>query len=206
VLTDVARCRLERPRRHDRRDARRSTSRPTSLLLAAYVGTLFLPGAQGRARAMPTIPAGPTPHPRPQLQKDAGVTFHADRRGHLAAHRVRRPDGRSILDLRDPRRLRPRRRHPDGRVDRPEERDRMVASIGPFWDANETWLVLSVGLLLVAFPVAHGIILSALYLPVALMLLGLIAARRRLRVPRQGARPQGDLGPGVLRRLALTSR
>ena len=33
-----------------------------------------------------------------------------------------------------------------------EERNRMVASIGPFWDANETWLVLSIGILLVAFP------------------------------------------------------
>jgi cytochrome d ubiquinol oxidase subunit II len=55
-----------------------------------------------------------------------------------------------------------------------DERDRMVASIGPFWDANETWLVLGVGLLLVAFPTAHGIILTALYLPVALMLAGLI--------------------------------
>lgn len=55
----------------------------------------------------------------------------------------------------------------------PVERDRMVASIGPFWDANETWLVLGVGILLVAFPAAHGIILGALYLPVALMLLGL---------------------------------
>ena len=54
------------------------------------------------------------------------------------------------------------------------ERDRMIASIGPFWDANETWLVLAVGLLLVAFPVAHGVILTALYLPVAIMLLGLI--------------------------------
>ncbi|ACI97735.1 cytochrome d ubiquinol oxidase subunit II [Rhodospirillum centenum] len=54
------------------------------------------------------------------------------------------------------------------------QRDRMVASIGPFWDANETWLVLAVGLLLVAFPVAHGMILGALYLPVAAMLLGLI--------------------------------
>jgi cytochrome d ubiquinol oxidase subunit II len=54
------------------------------------------------------------------------------------------------------------------------ERDRMVASIGPFWDANETWLVLGVGLLLVAFPAAHGIILTALYMPVALMLFGLI--------------------------------
>jgi cytochrome d ubiquinol oxidase subunit II len=54
------------------------------------------------------------------------------------------------------------------------ERDRMIASIGPFWDANETWLVLAIGLLLVAFPVAHGVILTALYAPVAIMLIGLI--------------------------------
>jgi cytochrome d ubiquinol oxidase subunit II len=55
-----------------------------------------------------------------------------------------------------------------------EARDMMVASIGPFWDANETWLVLAVGLLLVAFPAAHGMILSTLYLPVFVMLVGLI--------------------------------
>jgi len=55
-----------------------------------------------------------------------------------------------------------------------EERDRMIASIGPFWDANETWLVLGVGLLLVAFPVAHGVVLTNLYLPVAVMMIGLI--------------------------------
>ncbi len=55
-----------------------------------------------------------------------------------------------------------------------EEKDRMIASIGPFWDANETWLVLAVGLLLVAFPAAHGDILTTLYLPVAIMLIGLI--------------------------------
>ncbi|HEX5757202.1 MAG TPA: cytochrome d ubiquinol oxidase subunit II [Arenimonas sp.] len=54
------------------------------------------------------------------------------------------------------------------------DKDAMVASIGPFWDANETWLVLGVGLLLVAFPLAHGVILGALYLPVAVMLIGLI--------------------------------
>ena len=36
----------------------------------------------------------------------------------------------------------------------------MFASIGPFWDANETWLVLGIGLLLVAFPRAHGVILD----------------------------------------------
>ncbi|TVR11526.1 MAG: cytochrome d ubiquinol oxidase subunit II [Salinarimonadaceae bacterium] len=53
-------------------------------------------------------------------------------------------------------------------------RDRMIASIGPFWDANETWLVLAVGLLLVAFPYAQGVVLQALYLPVLVMLVGLI--------------------------------
>lgn len=53
------------------------------------------------------------------------------------------------------------------------EKDVMVASIGPFWDANETWLVLGVGVLLVAFPKAHGVVLGELYLPVALMLIGL---------------------------------
>jgi hypothetical protein len=47
------------------------------------------------------------------------------------------------------------------------DKDMMVASIGPFWDANETWLVLGIGVLLVAFPVAHGVILTSLYLPVA---------------------------------------
>ncbi len=53
------------------------------------------------------------------------------------------------------------------------DKDSMIASIGPFWDANETWLVLGVGVLLIAFPAAHGVILGALYLPVALMLIGL---------------------------------
>jgi cytochrome d ubiquinol oxidase subunit II len=55
-----------------------------------------------------------------------------------------------------------------------DEKDVMVSSIGPFWDANETWLVLGVGVLLTAFPLAHGMVLSALYLPVAVMLIGLV--------------------------------
>lgn len=54
------------------------------------------------------------------------------------------------------------------------QKDTMIATIGPFWDANETWLVLGVGILLIAFPKAHGLVLTALYLPVALMLVGLI--------------------------------
>ena len=71
-----------------------------------------------------------------------------------------------------------------------EEKDVMVGSIGPFWDANETWLVLGIGILLVAFPLAHGVVLSSLYLPVVLMLVGLtlrgVAFDFRVKV--QGAR------------------
>src|SRR5215207_8565508 len=54
------------------------------------------------------------------------------------------------------------------------EQSVMVASIGPFWDANETWLVLGIGILLAAFPKAHGVVLTALYLPVVAMLIGLM--------------------------------
>ena len=43
-----------------------------------------------------------------------------------------------------------------------EQKDVMISSIGPFWDANETWLVMGVGVLLVAFPQAHGVVLTAL--------------------------------------------
>jgi cytochrome d ubiquinol oxidase subunit II len=53
-------------------------------------------------------------------------------------------------------------------------RDTMIASIGPFWDANETWLVLGIGILLIAFPTAHSLVLFHLYLPVTVMLAGLI--------------------------------
>lgn len=55
-----------------------------------------------------------------------------------------------------------------------EARNRMMNSIAPFWDGNETWLVLGGGGLFAAFPVAYGIIMSGLYIPVTLMLFGLI--------------------------------
>jgi len=54
------------------------------------------------------------------------------------------------------------------------EKDIMIASIGPFWDANETWLVLGVGVLLIGFPSAYAMVLTALYVPVTVMLIGLI--------------------------------
>ncbi len=71
------------------------------------------------------------------------------------------------------------------------ERDIMIGAIGPFWDANETWLVLGVGLLLVAFPEAHGIVLTNLYVPATIMLVGLIfrgvAFECRVKLPPEQA-------------------
>ncbi|WP_085934717.1 cytochrome d ubiquinol oxidase subunit II [Enhydrobacter aerosaccus] len=55
-----------------------------------------------------------------------------------------------------------------------QQRDRAMNSIAPVWDGNETWLVLGGSGLMAAFPVAYGIILSALYTPIIAMLLALI--------------------------------
>ncbi|WP_169391904.1 MULTISPECIES: cytochrome d ubiquinol oxidase subunit II [Psychrobacter] len=55
-----------------------------------------------------------------------------------------------------------------------KNRSRIMNSIAPFWDGNETWLVLGGGGLFAAFPVAYGIIMTGLYLPVIFMLFGLI--------------------------------
>ncbi|USQ74297.1 cytochrome d ubiquinol oxidase subunit II (plasmid) [Roseomonas mucosa] len=54
------------------------------------------------------------------------------------------------------------------------DRDTMVNTVAPVWDGNETWLVLGGAALLAAFPLAYATILSALYLPLVLMLAGLI--------------------------------
>ena len=72
----------------------------------------------------------------------------------------------------------------------PRERDRdvMMESVAPFWDGNETWLVLGGTLLLAAFPAAYYILLPAFYLPVMVMLFALImrgvAFEFRLRAER----------------------
>jgi cytochrome d ubiquinol oxidase subunit II len=54
------------------------------------------------------------------------------------------------------------------------DRDLMVNSVAPVWDGNETWLVLGGAGLLAAFPLAYSVLLSALYIPIVLMLMGLI--------------------------------
>lgn len=55
-----------------------------------------------------------------------------------------------------------------------EDRDIMMNTVAPVWDGNETWLVLGGAGLLAAFPLAYAVILSAFYLPLTLMLIGLV--------------------------------
>jgi cytochrome d ubiquinol oxidase subunit II len=75
------------------------------------------------------------------------------------------------------------------------ERDSAMNSVAPVWDGNETWLVLGGGGLLAAFPLAYGMILSALYAPIIAMLLALVfrgvAFEFRWRDPRH--RPLWDV-------------
>jgi cytochrome d ubiquinol oxidase subunit II len=76
-----------------------------------------------------------------------------------------------------------------------KERDQAMNAVAPFWDGNETWLVLGGGGLLAAFPLAYSIILPALYAPLVAMLLGLVfrgvAFEFRWRDPKH--RPFWDL-------------
>ncbi len=59
-------------------------------------------------------------------------------------------------------------------LEREQERDQMMNSVAPFWDGNETWLVLGGGGLWIAFPKAFAIIMPAVYLPIIVMLLALV--------------------------------
>jgi cytochrome d ubiquinol oxidase subunit II len=68
-------------------------------------------------------------------------------------------------------------------------RDRMMNSIAPFWDGNETWLVLGGGGLFAAFPLAYAVLMPALYIPVLLMLQGLIFRGSRLN---SGSKPPAN--------------
>lgn len=55
-----------------------------------------------------------------------------------------------------------------------EQRDIMMMSVAPIWDGNETWLVLGGASLFGAFPLAYAVVLSALYLPLLVMLIALV--------------------------------
>ena len=55
-----------------------------------------------------------------------------------------------------------------------QDRDVAMSSVAPIWDGNETWLVLGGAGLFAAFPLAYAVILPGTYLPLLIMLLGLI--------------------------------
>lgn len=55
-----------------------------------------------------------------------------------------------------------------------QDRDLMMNTVAPVWDGNETWLVLGGAGLFAAFPLAYAVVLSAFYLPIVFMLIGLI--------------------------------
>jgi cytochrome d ubiquinol oxidase subunit II len=57
---------------------------------------------------------------------------------------------------------------------RESQRDVIMNTIAPFWDGNQTWLVLGGGGLLAAFPKAYGVVMSGLYIPIIVMLLALV--------------------------------
>jgi len=59
-------------------------------------------------------------------------------------------------------------------LDDKRQRDTAMNTIAPFWDGNETWLVLGGGGLFAAFPLAYAVIMPALYAPIIAMLIGLI--------------------------------
>ncbi|MFB9148570.1 cytochrome d ubiquinol oxidase subunit II [Roseovarius ramblicola] len=54
------------------------------------------------------------------------------------------------------------------------ERDTAMNSVAPVWDGNETWLILGGGGLFAVFPLAYAVVMPALYMPITLMLLGLV--------------------------------
>lgn len=76
------------------------------------------------------------------------------------------------------------------------ERRRMLATISPVWDGNETWLVVSAATLFGAFPIVFSIVLSAFYLPLFLMLAGLIlrGVAFEFRYKATASRPIWDAG------------
>src|SRR5215831_10250495 len=55
-----------------------------------------------------------------------------------------------------------------------ERRATMLSAVSPVWDGNETWLVVTAVVLWGAFPPVYAALLSAFYLPLLLMLTGLV--------------------------------
>jgi cytochrome d ubiquinol oxidase subunit II len=82
-----------------------------------------------------------------------------------------------------------------------QERSEMMATIGPLWYANETWLVIGGAVLFGAFPLAYGLLLTSLYIPTMMLLFGLMtrAVSVEFRAHSEGKRAWGaGFGAGSL--------
>ncbi len=83
-------------------------------------------------------------------------------------------------------------------IKQPDDKSNAMNSIAPFWDGNETWLVLGGGGLYATFPLAFAIIMPALYAPLIVMLLALIfrgvAFEFRWRAETKAGIKRWDLG------------
>jgi cytochrome d ubiquinol oxidase subunit II len=55
-----------------------------------------------------------------------------------------------------------------------EQRAAITKAIGPIWEADHVWLILVVVILFTAFPIAFGAMMTALHIPITLMLIGII--------------------------------
>jgi cytochrome bd ubiquinol oxidase subunit II len=55
-----------------------------------------------------------------------------------------------------------------------QRRREMLAAVAPLWDGNETWLIVAGVVLWGAFPIVYATLFSAFYLPLLVMLAGLI--------------------------------
>ena len=75
--------------------------------------------------------------------------------------------------------------------------DHMMNTAAPIWDGNETWLVLGGAGLMAAFPKAYAVVLSALYLPVLLMLIALIFRGVAFEFRFKATRGKKGMGRGV---------
>ena len=86
------------------------------------------------------------------------------------------------------------------------QRDHMMNTAAPIWDGNETWLVLGGAGLLAAFPKAYAIVLSALYLPVLLMLIALIFRGVAFEFRFKAHALEAGVGRGVRARVRCSPR
>jgi len=73
-------------------------------------------------------------------------------------------------------------------------RSQMMVAISPFWDGNEIWLVVIGASLYTAFPAVYAVFLQAFYIPVLLLLLGLIFRGVAFEFRSRSARGLWDVG------------